>query len=1165
MPQWTPEQHQAIYARNATILVSAAAGSGKTAVLVERIVQLLREGAHLDRMLIVTFTKAAAAEMRQRLHRRLLREAVNDPDGMGQALDALESTEISTIHAFCQRVIRNYFQVVGIDPMFRACEEQRRKLLFDEAFMDALNALLEEGTDEPLLDLANAWDQGRLHDMTVELYDFLMSIAEPFDWLHRAIERVDTRPYQLHPWYQELLRQAELDIEGMEELLSAMSAMLEEPDAVDIRRETWRSDQEAYQALRDGVAAHGEKMLQALDAFSLAKAKAARNTTEEQKAWLDRYKKLRERFAGIPKKARENLTLDEERTGRELRQIQRHLRGLESLVRRTHEIFLEKKAKLNVIDFADMEQFTLQILSEPTCRDALRGEYDHIFVDECQDVSQVQDAILQSVHGPDNCIFMVGDVKQSIYRFRKADPTIFLTRLRTFSRAEDAECRAIVLQKNFRSCENVLDMTNRVFRRTMRREVTELDYLPEDELICGRDAAGDAPVELHLLNVSAGEDGEEVEALEAETRVVIERIQALLQEEIEENGIRRRYTYRDMVILLSSAANTAPRIVELMNQAGIPVYYDGAENYFSLPEVQAVQALLSVIDNPLRDVPLLAVLRHPPFQLTDGELAEIRLCKTGQDVPFYEAFEACCGKPGALGDKCRRAREQLADWRFQAETKPLSAFIWQVMNESGMYAACGARPKGELRQANLRMLYQRAMQYEQNGGETLSGFLTQTAQQALAGDSTAAKMLGEGENLVRIMTMHKSKGLEFPIVFCMQISGPLHHAARGELLAHTRLGVALPYVNREMNIKRKTMADEAFRARRLLDEKAERARLLYVAMTRAKERLMLVGCCKESARDIWRMTPGNYAVFSARSMCDWIMQTVTEEKKLEQSTLSTSYPQDHAPFRVFYHAGEAVTAVDQALDSCKTMSWLSARLAERPENPDALTFPAEVGQRETMKTSVTALVRQEREQMRPLLGKEEEEIEDKREPERVVTPLRLSEVPARPAFMEQRHQTGAERGTLMHRVLSLVSLEDIRLAPDLGQGVQTAIHRLVERDILSGEELFVVDMSAIVSFFASSLGQRMLKSEKVRREWGFNLRLEGGTLLQGVLDCAFMEPGKWIILDYKTDRITSMDDLASRYALQLQWYARALQEISGQPVQGKYLYSLYLGKAIEIP
>ena len=1156
MPTWTTQQLQAIDADNHTILVSAAAGSGKTAVLVERIVQLIRGGYHLDRMLIVTFTKAAAAEMRQRLNRRLIHEAQADHETFGRALDELESTEISTIHAFCQKALRNNFQAVGIDPMVRPCDDQMKKALFDAAWLEAFNDLLEKRTDEDFIELAYAWDQKNLQEMTLALYDFLMSLPEPFSWLERAINEVNAEPYDQHPWFQVLLRHARLQLQGIPAILQTMREMFSEPDAVEARRETLQQDESACEALFHVEHSHLQSLLTALEGFTLPRAKVIRGLSDAEKDWSERIKKQRTRLTDMVKEIRDDLAINPEKLHLEFSMMQRHLRGLAALTKAAHAAFLAKKAEKHLIDFSDMEQFTLQVLSDPALRAQMQGEYDHIFVDECQDVSQVQDAILQAIHSENNVLFMVGDVKQSIYRFRKADPTLFMERLRTYSDDPEAECRRIILQKNFRSRYNVLDATNDVFRRVMRPSVTELTYDPIDELICGREGEDGPQVEVHLLDVSPGEDGETVEALEAEAQVVIERVQKLLETDFDDGKCLRKYTYRDMVILLSAASTTAPKLVELLGRAGIPVFYDGAAAYFDLPEVKAVKALLSIIDNPMQDIPLLAALKMPQFSLSDAELAAIRTAKTGKDVPYYAAFAEICTLEGALPEKCRAIRSKLEEWRFQAEAMRLSDFIWHVMQSSGYYAAVGALPKGELRQANLRMLYQRAQAFENDGGETLADFLRLTDEQSAGDDRMSAKMLGENENLLRIMTMHKSKGLEFPVVFCMQMSGGLHKPFRGELLLHTRLGAAMPYVNRELRIKRKTLADRAFKVQRELDEKAERARLLYVAMTRARERLIMIGCCKQKDRDVWRLPPSDYAVWNARSMTDWIMQAVQEIHNL-----STDAPQAENPWNIRTLTDLTGMPVDNNVDKSDLRDRLQGILSTPAEGDFSAWEKAAESHAAPLKTSVSAIARKDATGDPMPLTDEEEDASTKRVEEEIVSPLRMSELPSKPAFLEEKQLTGAERGTLMHRALSLIPMDGLRGAENLYAAVKQAVHDLADREVFTYQEVMVLYLKGLAEFFRSDLGQRMLRSPVVRREWAFNLVIEGGSLLQGVIDCAFQEDGAWVLVDYKTDRIADEEAFRQRYAKQIEWYARALESITGLPVREKYLYSISLNRA----
>ena len=1158
MPNWTKQQQQAISARNHTILVSAAAGSGKTAVLVERIVSLVREGASMNRMLIVTFTRAAAAEMRQRLAKRLGREAFSREPAMVKALDELETTQISTIHSFCQRVIRSHFEQIGVDPLVRVCDEQQRKLLFQTAFTTAMDELLGEGTDENFLLLADAWEQETLLALTEQLYSFLMALPQPFSWLETHVEQL-AQPFSAQPWAPVLENHARRQLEGLQDDLLAIRRLLDAPNAVMERLEALDADAQAVERL---LAQKDDKnaLLAALADFTLPRLKAIRGLSDAQKEWGKQFTQARTALKDHVKMIGILLNPNEAQLARELPAIQAQLRGLSALVQRTHQHFREEKNARNCMDFGDMEQYTLDILGQPEAQAQMQAEFDHIFVDECQDVSQVQDAILQAIHGEHNCLFMVGDVKQSIYRFRKADPTLFLGRMRTFSEDADAPERKIILQQNFRSSFPVLDATNCVFRQTMRPAVTELSYAPEDELLCGLDAREDDPsVKVHLLSAEAvkEQDEEKNAPLRTEARLVAQRIKALLGTKMPDG---EPIAYRDMVILLSQTANIAQDVVDVLTEEGIPTFFDGAESYFELPEIMDMKELLSLLDNAQQDLPLLSVLKMVPFSLTEEELAQIRLTQTGKNVPFYQAFAQICDESSAFAQKCRAIREKLDTWRFQAEVMRLSDFLWHLMTDSGYYAAVGALPKGSLRQANLRMLYERAQAFEAEGGVTLSAFLTRMAEQQMGGDSMSAKMLGENEDLVRIMTMHKSKGLEFPVVFLMNLSRPMLRARKSAMQLHPKLGVALPYVNRALNIRRQTLMQEAFEAQRVLDELAERARLLYVAMTRAKLHLELVATVTEKEREKWDAPLSDSRVANAGSMITWVMQAISTDAH----TKSTTYPQastpwecrdwDELPEKSVDKVGEEATDVSQLL-SLLHMPMSEAVFQQKTVSAQVLP----------LKTSVSALVKKQHDALP--LSDAEEDAETKHAVDESGTPLLLSELPRRPAFLEEKRMTAAERGTLTHRALSLMPLDLLRTAQDVQGTVGEALAGMQTRGIFTAEELRVIDSHAISEYFTSALGKRMLQSGNVRREWAFNLRLtdQQALLLQGVIDCAFEEDGAWVLVDYKTDRADDVQALIARYTEQLAWYARALTEITGKPVRERWLYALSAGKALAVP
>ena len=460
------------------------------------------------------------------------------------------------------------------------------------------------------------------------------------------------------------------------------------------------------------------------------------------------------------------------------------------------------------------------------------------------------------------------------------------------------------------------------------------------------------------------------------------------------------------------------------------------------------------------------------------------------------------------------------------------------------------------------MLYERAQAFEADGGVTLAAFITRMDEQERGGDSMSAKMLTENEDLVRVMTMHKSKGLEFPVVFLMNLERRLLLTQTSELMLHPKLGVALPYINRKLNICRRTLMQEAFEEQRRLDELAERARLLYVAMTRAKLHLELVATVAGDERTKWELAlpPSDSRVRGALSMITWVMQAISTDAH----TKSTNYPQASTPWDCRDWDELPQKTVDKVgeteADASKVLSLLQTA-------PPEDVFPEKTIQADILplKTSVSALVKKQADELP--LSDAEEDAETKHAVDENGTPLLLSELPRRPAFMEEKRMTATERGTLTHRALSLMPLDALRAADDIPRVIREALKVMQKRGLFTEEELHIISVGAISRYFTSEIGRRMLQSGNVRREWAFNLRLTGkqARLLQGVIDCAFEENGAWVLVDYKTDRVDDEQTLVNRYAEQLAWYARALAEITGKPVKERYLYALRVGKAIDVP
>ena len=1131
MTQWTAGQRAAIDARNDSVLVSAAAGSGKTAVLVERVLSLLREGGRIDRMLIVTFTRAAAGEMRERIGRRLEEEGVRDAHLRRQAM-RLNRAAICTLHVFCAKVLREHFQAAGVDPLARIADEERLAALRKQALDETLeNAYAQPDADEQRL--FSQFEDGQIVALIEQLYGFLMAQAEPWAWAEAHCGEDSAGMAHWSPVLRELCR---FQLSGAAEMLPAMEALVSDPRGPARYQSAFVSDSaimaQFRQQAEDGTLTGGKT---GFDRLSTRKA-----PPEEDPELTAQFKALREEWKKRVNAARSVLPENEEQAEADVRCTLPSLRALCRLTRRMAERYDEIKQARNYLDYGDLEHLTLKALRNPDVRQAVAGGFDALFIDEYQDISGIQEAILQALHaGQPNLLFMVGDVKQSIYRFRLADPTLFLRKYQSYSLAEDARERKILLQHNFRSDENVLMAVNEVFAHAMREKETEIAYDEAAMLRPGGNQPFGAPVEIHLIK-APDEEGEEAGELPQgyryEAAFVARRIKELMRfSSVREGDTKRPLRFRDIALLTRYASGRAPYIARALQLEGIPVYSDADAQFFDLPEVVDLMNLLRVIDNPLQDVPLLSALRCPCFTFSEEELARIRLVNRAPGTPFYQAFMAVLEEQSGLGRKARAAWDQFDSWRFLARNLPVDQLIWQVLEESGLYMRSGALEDGELRQANLRLMVERAQ--GESAKEGLSAFLRETGRLHATDDGKAAKTLGENEDVVRILTLHKSKGLEFPVVFLLELARPFRKGDGGQLRLHAQLGMALQYIDGERRVTRETCAFTALNGVGEKEARAEEARLLYVGMTRAREKLILVGSPRRltAALEKWSRPVTAYAAGAAGCMLDWVMESLGGFREGEYVGKNGSV------WRMAYQPASELTAPaavqaippPQVSDGAPVDALISARLSrELPQQP-------------VLKTSVTAIAKKLRRE-----GDDWESPADKR---------KWPEEPSKPAFLEDEKLTAAQRGTATHRVLGLVDLSLIRSG-----SVQDALDALRAQGLLTESERGAVRLDWLRSFFASDVGRRALRSPEIHREWAFNLKGPGKTLIQGVIDLCFLEEGQWVLVDYKTDAADG-PALLDRYAVQLRWYAKALARITGRPVRETLLFGLRAGEAYPVP
>ena len=1181
MTKWTDRQLQAITARNREILVSAAAGSGKTAVLIQRVMSLLEAGLRLDRMLVVTFTHAAADEMKERLT-GLLSEAAGDSAHLRAQFSLLGRADISTLHSFCMRLLKAHFQAADTDPLAQMADEALARELFEQALDQALDDYHEAPSQEGQA-LFDRFSEEQVIQMVTALHHFLMSKDAPEEWLDAALGAPEA-PGSLYerPWYTVMAGEARLLLQGASDTLEEALALCLRPDGPARYTEAIQDDLAMVAQLRKALAGQ-PRFTWTRPTFTRLPSKKAppqedpQLTQRVRDVLRDQAKKLISQALGL-------LPQDEQQAADWLHQVratQPQLRALAALTRQTQANYQARKAARALWDFSDLEHLALKALGDPAVREELAAAYDAIFVDEYQDISQIQEAIIQRLRGADNSLFMVGDVKQSIYRFRLADPSLFLGKHRAFSPHPDAPQRLITLRENFRSSDNILQAVNLVFEGAMRREATEIDYDEEARLVSGLPGQPGAAVELWLLHrdgappeeglpedpvkeAFAGdmEDPEEPEEAEGaaigqargemerafvyEARLIARRIAQLVDSQVTLGGQRRQLQFRDIAILLRTASRRAGVMAEILSASGIPTYSDADGAFYTQSDVRDALSLLQVLDNPRQDIPLLAALACPAFGFTPLELARLRLEARDDKQPLHEVFEELAGRDARFGEAAR----QLGRWRLMASAMPLERFVALLLRESGLYAAAGAKEEGSLRRANLRLLAARAAPLPEP--QNLSDFVERALRGLKRQERDQSASLGMQENVVRIMTMHKSKGLQFPVVFLPDLAASFSRKRPAQdLRLDARLGLALMQVDPALRMRQEGFAMRALKIKKDREELSEEARLLYVGMTRARERLILIGAPDnlEGSRARWSRPPSDYTAGSARSMLDWVATPLAPALLAGQEGLYT------APGGSRWELYTCPISSLQAPPP-RPMAQLGPQTSPALEQAARDLFkPLGLPDARVQKSSVTALVNQAARQAAleetPQLKRQE--LPQTREPQPLYQP-------AAPGTL-----SAARRGAAAHK--ALCALDPARFVQLEGQDLSLALARaadtLLQTGLITGEERQGLDLQMLARFYRSGLARRMAASPARQAEWPFTLQVEGQMILQGVLDACFLEEDAWVLVDYKTDW-GEPEVLLSRYRDQMRWYMRALRDITGQPVKEAWLYLLRRGEMVQV-
>ena len=1268
---WTKAQRSAIETTGGTLLVSAAAGSGKTAVLVERVIEtVIAPGSkvNVDDYLLVTFTNAAAAQMRARISQAVADKLEQDPDNahLAAQLVRMNKAKICTLHAFCLDIVRANFSLLGIPADFRIADPTEISLFAQGVLDEVLDAFYEQsaenGFDRVVDVFSSARDDRRLVEVLLQLHGYIQSHAAPLAWLRDKVvlyRDIAADAFAASRWGEALFAYLDDALRYIKKnTATALAALVGDEamskaygdafadDAHTAERLAELAAARDYDGIRDFLAAYKPVSLKALNHYPQQQKKefvtALRQTTKDMLQ-----KELPKLF----------FTSLEAAIG-DVHELYPVLNTLYEVLSRFEAEYTRQKLERGILEFNDLEHYALRLLIEGY--DEKKGRYQttalarrlserfhEIMVDEYQDINEVQDLILRAVSREESNLFMVGDVKQSIYAFRRAMPAIFTAKKDTYAPlAAGAFPAKIILGQNFRSDARILSLVNDVFAALMSRKFGELDYNEEERLYpglpvlapdierergnagdtCAGERAADRPageradtgredgpkqddawpdmpdaaslseeaaVSFYLLDTKAenapetehagipagevgGVDLEELGREEREAHFIACKIRRLIDEKtlIGSGDQVRELRYRDIVVLLRSTVGRLPVYERAFAAYRVPNFADATSGYLAATEVTAMIAVLKTIDNPRQDIPLVAAMYSPIFSFSADELAYIRAgC---QDGPFIEAVRAA-----AQGgdDKCRDFLNKLDAYKRASLVLSAHELVWHILSESGYLYMVGAMPDGARRKANLKMLFTYARAFEATSYKGLFSFVNYLDKIMEKGDDLApAKITAAGGDVVQVMSIHKSKGLEFPVVFVAGLGKSINTMdLRAPLLIHSALGLGPKYRDTAKMREFSTLPRECIAAYLKRESYAEEARILYVAMTRAKARLYLTLGGEN--------LPGRIAALSALAM------NRDDNGKLDAFALGRTthvgdwliaalcdHP-DFAPVLARTGMKLAVRAASSRFyahyyDAVQLAAYLALQPeAEREKQSAAVPLAAyekEIARRlnyrypDQMLSKIPAKLSVSELKGRAYLEEDGEKV--------VAPPRRL----ARPAFLQAEKLTPAERGTALHKFMQFADVFDIQSAA----AVRKQRDLLVSGGFLTVLEGESLDIGKILAFSTGALAARMRASKQVYREYRFNMELDANVyepdlpadfaeqkiLVQGVIDCFFREGAGFVLVDYKSDRMrhTPLETLKKRYRGQLALYRQAIETLTGVPVLACYLYSFDLGEVIEM-
>lgn len=1234
MPEvkWTEEQSQAINEKGSNILVAAAAGSGKTAVLVERIInKIINENIDIDKLLVVTFTNAAASEMRERILDAIYKKLEEYPENQNlqRQITLINKASICTIDSFCLEVVRNnFFELDNISPNFRIADTTEIELLKQEVIEDIFEEKYEN-QDENFSKLINTYtsyrDDTPLKELVLKIYSYIQSSPFPEEWLNEKIEMFNLKDklnedFSKTPWGNILLKEIEEEIIDDIKTLEDIKKELDLDSELESFSQVVRSDLDFFKILQENIN-NWDKLYEIYNKMSFVswpRKKIESDLKEYAKNVRDDVKK---KFSS---KLSKILICNSEEANQDIFDMYEILLKLKNLILEFGKEFSKRKRLKNMVDFNDIEHLALDILIKKQedkieitdVAKRYQKKFIEIAIDEYQDSNLVQEYILTSISNNNN-IFMVGDVKQSIYKFRQAMPELFISKYKTYKNKENKsenDNLKIQLFKNFRSRKNVLDFTNLIFENIMSGSLGDIEYNKEEYLNLGADykeIEQNLKAEIDIINLKDQENEEEntseileeeenterLENIQLEARFVASKIKELIENKFQvfdrKKNCFRDIKYKDIVVLLRSTKTSAPIFEEEIINLDMPVFSDSSQEYLDSIEIENIMSLLRIIDNPIQDIPLVTVLRSNIGKFTDDELVEIRLSDKYDN--FYNAMQKAKINVGKnLQEKIEKFLTNLEKWRKEQEYLALDEFVWKLYSDTGYYNYVGLMPNGELRQANLKMLFERAKQFETASFKGLYNFINFIEKLKLSsGDLGSAKLIGENDDVIRIMSIHKSKGLEFPVVFLANTGKQFNLMDLNKnILLHQELGIGVKYINYDKQVQYDTLSKSAIKSKVFTETLSEEMRILYVALTRAKEKLYITGTMNDYEKEIEKM---KIQVERYSKNGNKINQILIKKYKkyLDWINLVYLYEKGNTKDLIEYNVLEKEEIIkkckrieQEEIDVVKMLEEHKKDKEEIKKIEEILNFEYKHKLATTIPTmSSVTQIKQMQDNIKGSKVRKEDKEEAVQKPEKSNLLKKSKEVKEhkeermttfdKPKFLKEDKEdklTNAEKGTLVH--LCMQHLNE-KVEYNL-EKIKELVEELERKEIITLKEKENINLYKILEFTKSNIWKEMKKAKKVYKERPFFINIpakeiykeeiEEKILIQGIIDLYYINENDEIILvDYKTDYVErgKEQELIGKYKKQLDLYCKAIEEASNKEVSRIYIYSVYLGKGIE--